>query len=102
MSLRSRPGSETPPPTAQVARAGNPHGTTAVWIRDRLVALWNDEDSSGGVSSNSAVSATATSLRRPRGLSPVLLARGPSAVPRLPPPVAVVVQALPFAYDKKA
>ncbi|MFF8592968.1 hypothetical protein ACF061_16305 [Streptomyces sp. NPDC015220] len=44
MSLQSQPGSENPPLTARVARAGNPHDTTAMWIRDRLDGLWNDED----------------------------------------------------------
>ncbi len=44
MSLQPQPGSEIPPLTARVARAGNPHGTTATWIRDRLDGLWNDEN----------------------------------------------------------
>jgi transposase len=30
--------------TAQVARASNPGGTTAMWVRDRLDGLWCDED----------------------------------------------------------
>ncbi|MEC4018296.1 IS1182 family transposase [Streptomyces sp. H27-D2] len=30
--------------TAQVARASNPRGTTAMWVRDRLDGLWRDED----------------------------------------------------------
>lgn len=30
--------------TAQVARASNPDGTTAMWVRDRLDGLWCDED----------------------------------------------------------
>lgn len=30
--------------TAQVARARNPGGTTAIWVRDRLDGLWRDED----------------------------------------------------------
>jgi transposase len=30
--------------TAQVARASNPDGTTAMWVRDRLDGLWSDED----------------------------------------------------------
>ncbi|MCD9874747.1 transposase [Streptomyces guryensis] len=30
--------------TAQVARASNPGGTTAIWVRDRLDGLWCDED----------------------------------------------------------
>ncbi|MEU1568718.1 transposase [Streptomyces mirabilis] len=28
----------------QVARASNPGGTTAIWVRDRLDGLWCDED----------------------------------------------------------
>ncbi|MFF5532925.1 hypothetical protein ACFY71_10625 [Streptomyces cinerochromogenes] len=35
MSLQPRPGAEIPALTVRVARAGNPHGTTAMWIRDR-------------------------------------------------------------------
>jgi transposase len=30
--------------TAQVARASNPAGTTAMWVHDRLDGLWVDED----------------------------------------------------------
>jgi len=30
--------------TVQVARASNPGGTTAIWVRDRLDGLWCDED----------------------------------------------------------
>lgn len=44
MSLQPRPGAEIPPLTMRVARASNPRGTTAMWIRDRLDGLWNDED----------------------------------------------------------
>ncbi|WLQ45122.1 hypothetical protein P8A22_37745 [Streptomyces laculatispora] len=44
MSLRPHSGAEIPPLTMRVARASNPHGTTAMWIRDRLDGLWNDED----------------------------------------------------------
>ncbi|MFK4265678.1 transposase [Streptomyces milbemycinicus] len=36
MSLQPRPGAEIPALTVRVARASNPHGTTAMWIRDRL------------------------------------------------------------------
>jgi len=36
--------SHVPPLTAQVARASNPAGTTAIWARDRLDGLWCDED----------------------------------------------------------
>ncbi|MFJ8386651.1 transposase [Streptomyces sp. NPDC094438] len=31
----------------QVARAGNPGGTTAIWVRDRLDGLWCGEDFAG-------------------------------------------------------
>jgi transposase len=44
MSVHPRPGDEIPPLTIRVARAANPRGTTAMWIRDRLDGLWNDED----------------------------------------------------------
>ncbi|GAB2822682.1 hypothetical protein GCM10027073_61370 [Streptomyces chlorus] len=44
MSVRPRPGEQVPPLTAQVARASNPVGTTAMWVRDRLGGLWRDED----------------------------------------------------------
>ncbi|MEU2778095.1 transposase, partial [Streptomyces sp. NPDC007162] len=30
--------------TARIARASNPDGTTAMWVRDRLDGLWCDED----------------------------------------------------------
>jgi transposase len=33
--------------TAQIARASNPGGTTAMWVRDRLDGLWCDEDFAG-------------------------------------------------------
>jgi hypothetical protein len=39
--------SEVPSLTAQVARASNPAGTTAIWVRDRLDGLWCDEDFAG-------------------------------------------------------
>jgi transposase len=44
LSLRPRSGEHVPPLTAQVARASNPGGTTAMWVRDRLDGLWRDED----------------------------------------------------------
>lgn len=44
MSVRPRPGEQVPSLTAQVARASNPGGTTAMWVRDRLDGLWRDED----------------------------------------------------------
>jgi hypothetical protein len=33
--------------TAQVARASNLAGTTAMWVRDRLDGLWDEEDFAG-------------------------------------------------------
>jgi hypothetical protein len=30
-----------------MARASNPAGTTAMWVRDRLDGLWGDEDFTG-------------------------------------------------------
>ena len=47
MSVRPRPGVEVPELTARVARAANPKGTTAMWVRDRLEGLWEDEDFAG-------------------------------------------------------
>ncbi len=44
MSLRPRPGEQVPPLTAQITRASNPGGTTAIWVRDRHDGLWCDED----------------------------------------------------------
>ncbi|MFD4947649.1 transposase [Streptomyces sp. NPDC058409] len=44
MSLRPRSGEQVPSLTAQIARASNPAGTTAMWVRDRLDGLWCDED----------------------------------------------------------
>ena len=44
MSVRPRIGAEVPELTARVARASNPGGTTAMWVRDRLDGLWRDED----------------------------------------------------------
>ncbi|MGP4091102.1 transposase [Streptomyces sp. KR55] len=44
MSLRPRSGEQVPSLTAQIARASNPGGTTAMWVRDRLDGLWRDED----------------------------------------------------------
>ena len=43
----SPPGVEVPELTARVARAANPAGTTAMWVRDRLDGLWDDEDFAG-------------------------------------------------------
>ncbi|MDX3075920.1 transposase [Streptomyces sp. MI02-7b] len=44
MSVRPRPGSEVPALTARMTRTGNPAGTAAMWVRDRLDGLWRDED----------------------------------------------------------
>ena len=44
LSRRPRSGERVPPLTAQVARASNPGGTTAIWVRDRLNGLWCDKD----------------------------------------------------------
>ncbi|MFI1176618.1 transposase [Streptomyces melanogenes] len=44
MSVRFQSGAEIPPLTTRVARAANPQGTTAMWVRDRLEGLWSDED----------------------------------------------------------
>src|SRR4051812_35093352 len=47
MSIRPRLGVEVPELTARVARASNPAGTTAMWVRDRLDGLRADEDFAG-------------------------------------------------------
>jgi hypothetical protein len=47
MSIRPCLGIEVPELTARVARASNPAGTTAMWVRDRLDGLWDDEDFAG-------------------------------------------------------
>jgi hypothetical protein len=47
MPVRPRLGVEVPELTARVARAGNPAGTTAMRVRDRLDGLWADEDFAG-------------------------------------------------------
>ncbi|MEU2673951.1 transposase [Streptomyces sp. NPDC007164] len=44
---RSARPEQVPSPTAQIARASNPGGTTAMWVRDRLDGLWCDEDFAG-------------------------------------------------------
>jgi transposase len=54
---------EVPELTARMARASNPEGTTAMWVRDRLEGLWGDEDFAHWYSRNG----------RP-GLSPAQLA----------------------------
>jgi transposase len=47
MPVRPRLGVEVPELTARVARASNPAGTTAMWVRDRLDGLRDDEDFAG-------------------------------------------------------
>ena len=47
MSIRPRLGVEVAELTARVARASNPAGTTAMWVRDRLDGLWEDGDFAG-------------------------------------------------------
>jgi transposase len=47
MSIRPRLGVEVPELTARMARASNPAGTTAMWVRDRLDGLWDDGDFAG-------------------------------------------------------
>jgi transposase len=47
MSIRPCLGVEVPELTVRVARASNPAGTTAMWVRDRLDGLWADEDFAG-------------------------------------------------------
>lgn len=44
MPARPRSGVEVPALTARIARAGNPVGVTAMWVRDRLDGPWIDED----------------------------------------------------------
>ncbi|WP_229359994.1 transposase [Streptomyces albidoflavus] len=44
MCVRSRTGCVVPELTVRVARARDPHGTTAMTIRDHLNGLWSDED----------------------------------------------------------
>lgn len=44
MSVRPRSGAVVPELTARMARASNPRGTTAMWVRDHLDGLWDDRD----------------------------------------------------------
>ncbi|MBT2488153.1 IS1182 family transposase [Streptomyces sp. ISL-96] len=44
LSLSPRSGEQVPALTVQIARASNPNGTTAMWVRDRLDGLWDDQD----------------------------------------------------------
>jgi len=48
LPLRPRSGEQVPSVTAQVARASNPGGTTAIGVRDRLDGLWHDADFADG------------------------------------------------------
>lgn len=43
MAVRPRSGVVVPELTARTARASNPRGTTATWVRDHLDGLWSDE-----------------------------------------------------------
>jgi hypothetical protein len=65
MSIRPRLGVEVPELTARVARASNPAGTTAMWVRDRLDGLWADEDFAGWVSPGRASGDLACGARLP-------------------------------------
>lgn len=47
LSLRPRSGEQVPFLTAQIARASNPGGTTAMWVRDHPDGLWCDKDFAG-------------------------------------------------------
>lgn len=42
MSLRPRSGEQVPSLTAQIARANNSDGTAAIWVRDRLDGLCDE------------------------------------------------------------
>jgi hypothetical protein len=64
MSLQPRPGAEIPALTVRVARASSPHGTTAMWIRDRLDGPFGDEDFTA------RTRATAAPGSRPRSWPP--------------------------------
>ncbi|GDY70233.1 hypothetical protein SAV14893_096260 [Streptomyces avermitilis] len=44
MCIQPCSGSEVPELTVKVACASNPHGTTAMAIRDHLDGIWRDED----------------------------------------------------------
>lgn len=43
MSMGSGSGRTIPPLTVRMARASNPRGTAAMWVRDRLDELFTDE-----------------------------------------------------------
>ncbi len=42
--MRAKAGAVIPAMTVRVARASNPKGTVAMWVRDRLDGLWSDAD----------------------------------------------------------
>ncbi|CCK32807.1 transposase IS4 family protein [Streptomyces davaonensis JCM 4913] len=44
MAMGSRSGRAIPPLTVRMARASNPQGTAAMWVRDRLDSLFTDGD----------------------------------------------------------
>jgi transposase len=44
MAMGSGTGRGIPPLTVRIARASNPRGTTAMWMRDRLDELFTDDD----------------------------------------------------------
>ncbi|PKV82810.1 IS1182 family transposase [Streptomyces sp. TLI_146] len=44
MAMGSSSGRVIPPLTVRMARASNPRGTAAMWVRDRLDELFTDED----------------------------------------------------------
>lgn len=63
MAMGSDSGRMVPPLTVQMARASNPRGTVAMWVRDRLDGLFTDEDFTDWYPSDGR-----------RGLSPAQLA----------------------------
>lgn len=48
MAMGSDSGRVIPPLTVRMARASNPRGTAAMWVRDRLDELFTDDDLSTG------------------------------------------------------
>jgi hypothetical protein len=106
MSVRPSVAVEIPEMTARMARASNPAGTTAMWVRDRLDGLWDDEDFAGwcpregrpGISP--AQLATVSVLQFLPGLSD-RDAAGPNASPVSGSvPVPVMVQALEASLQR--
>jgi hypothetical protein len=81
VSLRARPGEQVPSSTAQVARASNPNGTTAMRVRDRLDGLWRDEDfAARSASSSPRLQRRRRQLRAGRG-SPSYPLTSPNLAP---------------------